>query len=338
MSAPRGALSALYGRVASARRAWFGRRPHTQRRLPHPVISVGNLVVGGSGKTPVAALIARLLLEQGERPAILSRGYARRERQDGVVVVSDGQAVLETPARAGDEPFMLAAALPGVPVLVCEDRHLAGQLAHRRFGTTVSILDDGFQHLQLARDIDLLLVGPADLDEAVLPSGRLREPLAAAMAAHALVVAGTADDADRVAALLGVGRWFALQARHGEPASTLVSRDGPVVAVAGIARPQRFFDALAADGWNVAERIAFPDHHWFTPADLARVDATARSSRAAAVLTTEKDAARLAGGPPTRVPWVAVPLQVDIEPAHEFQEWLRQRVAAARTPRKAAEG
>ena len=131
------ALSALYGRVASARRAWFSRRPHTVRRLPHAVVSVGNLVVGGSGKTPVAALVARILLQDGERPAILSRGYARRERLDGVVVVSDGHDVLEPASRAGDEPFMLATALPGVPVLVCEDRYLAGQLAHRKFGTTV---------------------------------------------------------------------------------------------------------------------------------------------------------------------------------------------------------
>ena len=330
------ALSALYGRVASARRAWFSRRPHTVRRLPHAVVSVGNLVVGGSGKTPVAALVARILLQDGERPAILSRGYARRERLDGVVVVSDGHDVLEPASRAGDEPFMLATALPGVPVLVCEDRYLAGQLAHRRFGTTVSILDDGFQHLQLARDVDLLLVSPADLDEMVLPAGRLREPLAAAMAAHALVVPGSAEDAERVSALLGVGHWFALQVRNQEPASATLTREKPVVAVAGIARPQRFFQALAGDGWDVAGRIAFPDHHWFTAADLARVDAAAGAARAAAVLTTEKDFARLAGLPSTRVPWVAVPLHAAIEPAGQFRDWLRQRIAAARAPHHVA--
>ena len=330
------ALSALYGRVASARRAWFNRRPHTLRRLPHPVVSVGNLAVGGSGKTPVAALVARILLEDGERPAILSRGYARRQRLDGVVVVSDGHDVLEPAARAGDEPFMLAKALPGVPVLVCDDRYPAGQLAHRRFGTTVSILDDGFQHLQLARDVDLLLVSPADLDEAVLPAGRLREPLAAAMAAHALVVPGSAGDAESVSALLGVSRWFALQVRHGEPASSAVTREKPVVAVAGIARPERFFETLVRDGWDVAERIAFPDHHWFTPADLERVDTAARAARAGAVLTTDKDFARLTGPPSTRVPWVAVPLHASIEPADRFRDWLRQRLAEARAPHHTA--
>jgi tetraacyldisaccharide 4'-kinase len=328
-------LSALYGRVASARRAWFSRRPHAVRRLPHPVVSVGNLAVGGSGKTPVAALVARILRANGERPAILSRGYARREVVDGVTVVSDGHQVLESPARAGDEPWMLAQALPGVPVLVCEDRYLAGQLAHRRFGATVSVLDDGFQHLQLARDVDLLLVSPRDLDEAVLPSGRLREPLGAALAAHALIVPASQPEVERVSALLGPGRAFALRARLGEPAATL-TRETPVVAVAGIAQPQRFFEALAENGWRVAQTVTFPDHHWFTPDDLERVDAAARTARAPAVLVTEKDAARLAGLPAPRVPWVAVPLDVSVEPAGEFAEWLCQRVTAARIAVEAA--
>jgi tetraacyldisaccharide 4'-kinase len=301
------------------------------RRLPHPVVSVGNLTVGGSGKTPVASLVARILLEHGERPAVLSRGYARREPVDGVTVVSDGHEVLETPARAGDEPWMLAKALPGVPVLVCEDRYLAGHLAHRRFAVTVSILDDGFQHLQLARDVDLLLVSPRDLDEAVLPSGRLREPLRAALAADAVLVAGSDSDVERVAASLGVDRAFALRSRLCEPATSTLTRETPVMAVAGIARPQRFFEALAQNGWHVAQTITFPDHHWFTAADLERVDAAARTARAPAVLVTEKDAARLAGLPPPRVPWVAVPLEVSVEPGGEFVEWLCQRVTAART-------
>ena len=330
-------MSALYGRVATARRAWFSRRPHTMRRLPHPVVSVGNLAAGGSGKTPVAALVARILLEHGERPAILSRGYARRERLDGVVVVSDGQAVLETPARAGDEPLMLARTLPGVPVLVCEDRYLAGQLGYRRFGTTVSILDDGFQHLRLARDVELVLVSPADLDDTVLPSGRLREPLAAAMAADALVVSGSSDDAARVSALLGVGRAFAMRTRVGDPSGAAMARDEPILAVAGIARPERFFDGLEQEGWRLANRIVFPDHHWFTAADLERVDAAARSARAAAVLTTEKDAARLPDGWSPRVKWVPVPLHVTIEPAAEFSEWLCERVSDARAARTVAD-
>jgi tetraacyldisaccharide 4'-kinase len=232
---------------------------------------------------------------------------------------------------------MLARALPGVPVLVCEDRYLAGQLGHRRFGTTVSILDDGFQHLRLKRDVELVLVSPADLDDTLLPSGRLREPLAAAMAADALVVPGSTDDAARVSALLGVGRAFAMGTRVGDLSGAVVSRDEPILAVAGIARPQRFFDSLEQDGWRVADRIVFPDHHWFTAADLERVDVAARSARATAVLTTEKDAARLPAEWAHRVKWVAVPLRVTIDPAVEFEQWLCERVSAVRAVQRVAD-
>ena len=148
-------LSAVYGRAARLRRSWYARRPHAQHRLQSPVISVGNLVVGGSGKTPVVAAVARLLLERGHRPSILSRGYARRDERDGVVVVSDGDRMIASVEASGDEPQMLARALPGVPVLVCPDRYLAGRLAETHFASTVHLLDDGFQHLQLARGTDL---------------------------------------------------------------------------------------------------------------------------------------------------------------------------------------
>jgi tetraacyldisaccharide 4'-kinase len=151
-------LSRLYGRAAQSRRAWYGRHPDRVRHLARPVISVGNLVVGGSGKTPVVDTIARLLLAAGEHPVILSRGYGRRRQADGVVVVSDGQSIRVPVEESGDEPQMLARALAGVPVLVSPDRYLAGCLAERRFGCTVHLLDDGFQHVQLARDINLLVM------------------------------------------------------------------------------------------------------------------------------------------------------------------------------------
>ena len=122
-------LSASYGRLARLRRSWYERHPQAQRILERPVISVGNLSVGGSGKTPVVATLARLLMAMGHRPAILSRGYARRRNVDGVVVVSDREGVLEPVENSGDEPQMLARELPGVPFLVCPDRHLAGRLA-----------------------------------------------------------------------------------------------------------------------------------------------------------------------------------------------------------------
>jgi tetraacyldisaccharide 4'-kinase len=320
-------LSAVYGRVARLRRSWYEQRPHARRRLDRPVISVGNLVVGGSGKTPVVAAIARMLRDMGERPGVLSRGYARKHKADGVVVVSDGDGVLEPVERSGDEPQMLARALPGTPVLVSPDRYLAGRLAESRFGCTVLILDDGFQHLQLARTIDVLLMSPADLEERVLPSGRLREGLDAARGADALLVPGSADDVARVSAALNVANAFRVETRFG-PLRPLGEGEAPVpagarvVAVAGIARPERFFRAVREQGWNVVADLAFPDHHWYTPRDLASINNVAQETHARIVVTTEKDAVRVG----EQAWWAALPMQVVIEPEAQFASWLRGRL------------
>ncbi|MGE5361104.1 MAG: tetraacyldisaccharide 4'-kinase, partial [Bacteroidales bacterium] len=168
-------LSTLYAAVTTARRRRFDRHPERVRRLGQPVVSIGNIAVGGSGKTPAVAHIARLLLAAGERPAILTRGYRRRDRTEGVVVVSDGTRIRADVARAGDEPMMLARALAGVGVFVGADRYLSGLLAEGHFGATVHLLDDGFQHVQLARDVDIVLVRPGDFTDRVMPAGRLRE-------------------------------------------------------------------------------------------------------------------------------------------------------------------
>ena len=210
------ALSAVYGAAATWRRRWYASRT---RRLAQPVISIGNLRVGGTGKTPAVDCIARLLREQGERPAILSRGYARRTPSADVTIVSDYERVLTDVAHAGDEPMLLARALPGVPVLVCADRHRAGRVAEAQFGATVHLLDDGFQHVQLWRDIDLLLVDEQDLGDRVLPAGRLREPLANAAAAHAVIVPAAAGDeaARTIAARLGVPDVFRAARSLGKP-------------------------------------------------------------------------------------------------------------------------
>lgn len=348
------ALSVVYGRIASARRHWYERRPDRRVRLERPVISVGNLTVGGSGKTPLVAALARLLQSRGERPAVLSRGYARRRNPDGVVVAGDGRGAVAPLDECGDEPTMLAGALAGVPVLVCPERALAGQLAVRAFDSSVLLLDDGFQHLPLARDVDLLVVSPEDLDDRVLPAGRLREPLDAARRADAVLVHGTAAEASDVAARLGVPAAFAVT-RHYQPLYWLGSTTPcgsqcceRVVAVAGIARPRRFFDALAGMRWTVAREIAFQDHHQYSPRDLARVQAAAAEVGATMIVTTEKDAVRVAalggwvpagdteagrvsqGAPAVAVPWAVLPVTSVIEPADAFAAWLAARLESAR--------
>ena len=319
------------------RRRWYSRDPARRRRLRQPVVSVGNLRVGGSGKTPVVAAIARILVEQGERPSVLSRGYGRTLAQDGVTVVSNGQRILADIHSAGDEPLMLARLLATVPVLVGADRYLSGRLAEEKLGVTVHLLDDGFQHFALARDVDLLVTGEDDLADRPMPAGRLREPLeAAAYADAALVSASYIEAAARVGRALGVARVFRVSRALGVPRwvatrdTVVVPIDEPVFVTAGIAAPERFFSDVASAGWRVVGTIAFRDHHVFTNRDVARIAASARTAGATMVMTTEKDAVRFEAAALKGVPIAAVPIVATIEPAEAFACWLRSQLGLAR--------
>jgi tetraacyldisaccharide 4'-kinase len=304
-----------------------------------PVVSVGNLAMGGRGKTPVVAHIARLCLLDDERPAILTRGYGRRVVEDGVVVVSDGINIRADIDRAGDEPMMLAESLAGVRVLVSESRAVSAALAEHALGATVHILDDGFQHRAMARDIDIVIIAPGDLEDRRLPFGRLRESPRALARAHAVIVDGDAiADVRRKYA----GCIFRLTRQTGDPidaaTGALVDRRAPIVAVAGIAAPQRFRAALEAAGWRVAQFLAFRDHHVFTPRDVAAIGDAVRTAGAAAVVTTAKDAVRLRSVGPLAAPLAVAPLEVRVDTADggaDFHSWLRDRLAAARAGRNA---
>ena len=332
-------LSTIYGEVASRRRAWYAGRPDTRRRLRRPVVSVGALSVGGSGKTPVVAHLAELLSRMNEHPAVLSRGYGRRRQLDGVVVVrtAGDDAVRAELDTAGDEPLMLARRLSGVSVLVCADRYPAGVLAERRLGATVHLLDDGFQHLSLDRDVDLLVVGAHDLDDPrTVPGGRLRERPDSARAAHALVVeTESADEACQLAAQFGVAEGFHFTRRLGTPRDAVTGAPHepvagePVLVVAGIARPKEFAEGLRLIGYTPADVMGFRDHHRYTARDLDAITASARTLGATRVLTTEKDLVRLLPYAPFDPPLAWVPLSVTVEPAERFQRWLGDRLAAA---------
>ena len=288
------------------------------------MISIGNLTVGGSGKTPLAAEIARLLLKMGERPSILSRGYARKIAADGVVVVSDGVRVLEGVERSGDEPQMLAQAVPRAAVLVSSSRYAAGRIAESRLGCTVHVLDDGFQHFELMRDVDLL-VAPEPSDTRTLPFGRLREPLDAANAADAMLVEDIAPS--RRAGLEPQDPPYVNMAK---PTFTFTRRlNGPqpvrrAFAFAGIAKPERFFADLESAGWTLAGRRSFGDHHHYLPHEIDEVKRAAKSSGADVILTTEKDLVRIGAAPDI----VAVPLEVTIDTA--CAPWLAERLRAVR--------
>jgi tetraacyldisaccharide 4'-kinase len=295
--------------------------------------------MGGRGKTPLVALIARACLADGERPAILTRGYGRRVVEDGVVVVSDGVNIRADVDRSGDEPMMLAESLAGVCVLVSETRAVSAALAEHAFGATVHILDDGFQHRAMARDIDIVAVAPRDLDDRRLPFGRLRESPRALARADAIVIDG---DAARFGPLVSNARRFALSRQTGDPihveTGALVDRRAPIVAVAGIASPERFRAALEAGGWRVSRFLTFRDHHVFTARDLATIGDAVRTAGAAAVVTTAKDAVRLRSLGPLAAPLAVASLDVRVDPVDagaDFQPWLRASLADARRRRVA---
>jgi tetraacyldisaccharide 4'-kinase len=339
-------LDLLYARAARWRRRSSGLRPD-RRRLDRPVISVGNLSVGGTGKSPVVAALASWLVARGERPAILSRGYRRRTDVPGVVVVSNGQSILADVARSGDEPLMLARAVPGAVVCVCADRYLAGVLAERALGATVHLLDDGFQHFSLVRDLDVLVTSVGEITGGhVLPRGRLREPADAAAHADVLVTmgadAGAALDEARslgIGIACGAARHLGAPLHAGSRESGVGSRESdtgqrtpdtghgtreagdripdtgsPVVLASGIANPQRFVDDVRAAGWQVARAVTFPDHHAFSRRDVARIAAAVSETGAAAVFTTDKDAVRFEAAGPLAFPLFHVPMTVTFDP------------------------
>jgi tetraacyldisaccharide 4'-kinase len=330
---PRSPWQLLYGGAHRLRRAWYRDRA---RRLPVPVISVGNLHWGGAGKTPLVAALAAYLRDRGLAACVLSRGYGRRG--GGVAVVGAGAGPLLPPSRAGDEPVLLAGELPGVAVVVGADRHRAGRHALSRLEPRpeVFVLDDGFSHLALARDLDLLAFPAADpfAGGRLLPSGRLREPLEAAARADGVLLTGAAEGgpggAELAAALRPhgfAGPGFSSATRT-EPARRTDGRPLPpgarVVLAAGIARPERFFAAARAQGFEVARELALPDHHDYPPKTLRALAAALRETGAEALLTTTKDRVKLHGR--TDLPLAELPVRAEPEPA--FREWLDGRLAA----------
>ncbi|MGE3841087.1 MAG: tetraacyldisaccharide 4'-kinase [Vicinamibacterales bacterium] len=326
-------LSTIYGAAAARHRAAAGIH---RVRLRQPVISVGNLVVGGAGKTPVVLALVRWLLDRGEYPAVLTRGYARTRPTDHVVIVRDARGVRASLPESGDEPLLLARELEGAAVLVSPERARAGAQAEE-LGCTIHVLDDGFQHVRLHRDLDLLLLTAADLtSERVLPAGRLRERPEAARAADAWLT-----DADglhalaRLAPTYGVQHLFAMHRRLG-PARSLgrgreATRPSRVALVSGIARPERFAADAREVGWNVVDHIVFEDHHVFSTKDVGTIASRVVERQADAVLTTSKDAIRLEPLLPLPFPVLFAPLVLSIEPQVAFDDWLTRRLSEIRS-------
>jgi tetraacyldisaccharide 4'-kinase len=329
----RGVLGALFATAAALRVAGYRRGLLRQMRLAGPVVSVGNLSMGGSGKTPVVRRVAELLSAAGERVAILSRGYRGSFRGDALVV-SDGSSVLASAELAGDEPVMLARALPGVVVAVGPRRDVVGRMVEGQFGPRVHILDDGFQHLRLARDLDVVCLDVRDLADRPLPAGRLREGPAAL--GRAQVVLLTRLEA------AGEPELEALEERLGRERVHRVARrivgfrelDGRMAApprsvfqLAAIARPERFEWDVARAGASVAGRAFFRDHQRLRAAELEAIAGRAGAAGADAIVTTAKDAVRL---PPGLVAPPVLVLEIAAQIADEARFRARLLAAVAR--------
>lgn len=299
-------LTRLYELGVRARLALYKNNILKPRRLAVPVISVGNLTVGGTGKTPCVAWLANFLRDAGHNVAILSRGYKRASR--GRVEVSDGQQILCPPHEAGDEPYLLAQACPGVRVVVDHDRYAVGQWLAARAPVSVFILDDAFQHLRLWRNLNLLLLDASAPRADLVPLGSLREPLTGLHRADAVIVTRADGEFDRAALELLITRygqrnvpifyaWHEVTGlRRLDTPETLAASafaQQPVAAVAGIARPERFIADLTRQGMRVVWRSDFTDHHRYTRAEFEQIIQHARHAQAAAIITTEKDAANL---------------------------------------------
>ncbi len=333
----------LYGLVARLHRLAYQRGWSSRRALACKVISVGNLVSGGAGKTPTAAWVAAALRIRGHRVALASRGYGGGGR-DAVQVVSDGRYVRARTEGVGDEAMLLAALAPGVPVLVGARRDLVGQRAVAAFDAHILVLDDGFQHHRLARDVDLVTVhGSAGFgNRRLLPRGPLRERFEALRCADAIgVVDGPLCEAD--SALLDE---FAPEARRfevervathtrplagGEPAPVETLAGRSVGLLCGIARPASFRETVEAMGVRVAAERSFADHHVYRAADLKGL-----ADDAPLWLTTEKDSGKLLPRWAQGVELLVLSLETRVREPEAFLDWLEDRLRAKAAGRNAA--
>ena len=318
-------------RRAAYRQGWF-----RTRRLNRPVVSIGNLTMGGTGKTPLVRVVAEILLNRGWNPSILTRGYGRGGGADIVAVPpSPGRTV--DAREVGDEPAQLAEALEKVPIVICSDRYRAGRLAEDLYNVDIHLLDDGFQHWALTRDVDVVALDVTQefSDQALLPAGRLREPCSALERADLVVLTrmelglpGSLEErvrrintrapvfhaSTKLHGLVDIieGRVYPAGAFAGEVVS----------AFCGIGNPRAFFADLKTWGFRVAEEAAFRDHHLYKPKDLHVLANSAKRRGAVAMVTTEKDAMNLPPHLKPKLPIVACVIQTEIHETAALEQAL----------------
>lgn len=323
----------------------YDRKLSRSVRLPCRVISVGNVTAGGTGKTPMVILLSRLLKDHGYSPAVLSRGYGGKGKAP-VNIVSDGAAILMSPLEGGDEPVLIARSVPGVPVLTGPDRCLTGRTAIERMGADVLILDDGFQHRRLFRDVDIVLLDYARPwgNGYLLPRGPLREPPARALKrADILIRTGGMGRGPWSEETRSQGRTLdpdpvppfhlpVFRGRH-RPCSLISLKGGAemdlrdlagkrVCAFAGIGAPEQFRRMLESLGAEIGEFLIYPDHHRYGSSDLTFIQRKAEEARAEIIVTTEKDEVKVMSLDKPVMPCFSLGIEMRIEPGESFERLI----------------
>jgi tetraacyldisaccharide 4'-kinase len=306
------ALATIYGTVVRTRNALYDRSFLRARRLQGPVVSVGNISAGGSGKTPFVMLLGELLKSRGMNFDVLSRGYGRNTR--GVLLVDPAGL----PQQFGDEPLLIARKLQ-VPVVVGEDRFQAGSFAESKFGPQLHLLDDGFQHRALARDFDIVLVTPQDASDRLIPAGCLREPISSL--ARADVVALSSGASPDSFPLAGKLVW---RLRRGILPKNIPSR--PVV-FCGIARPQSFVLQLRAANIEPVAEAFYSDHHAYNEKDIRELLSLQQRCEAGGFVTTEKDAVNLGPYLSALEPLAVVPVKMELSDAANALDTMLHKIA-----------
>jgi tetraacyldisaccharide 4'-kinase len=329
-------LSLLYGAVTRTRLSLYRRGTFQTTKLDRPVISIGNITTGGTGKTPLVEYVARTIASHGKKVCILTRGYGRKDPHLQVIV-SDGYGVLASPSEAGDEPYLLATKLAGqAAVISSSDRIAAGQEAIKDFGTEAFVLDDGFQHLRLARDLNIACIDAMNPwgGGRLLPYGRLREAPEGLRRADCVVltrcdqVESVDDLREQVGELIEGRPIFESRMR---PLRVVSLKNGPEVlalpgrvgAFCAVGNPGSFFESLRGLGYEVGLERAFTDHHVYSQGDVDALHQLAKESGASALITTAKDAVKLKGLS-FALPCYVLEIEIAIDDAERFLTQIRR--------------
>jgi tetraacyldisaccharide 4'-kinase len=343
-------FSPLYSFLMASRSNLYRNGLFTQHKLEFPVISVGNLLLGGTGKTPLVHYIANLLIQHSRKPAILSRGY-KGSATGAINVVANSTDILLDAAEAGDEPRLLAEKLSGTPVITGKKRFSTGRFAIDSFGADTLILDDGFQHMALKRDLDLVLFSAQRLlgNGRVLPGGELREPVSALKRADAFIIVGISDPLESnvkefisfldnmypekpifTGAYQPEKMLIKIANEKNETISQMDANKLPLYAFCGIARPESFQKTLEMTGIKLTGFQGYDDHHAYSASNIKSLLDNAKNSGAEGFVTTEKDLVKLRHIFPPGFPLLVLPVQLHL--GKNFDRFIIERVEQVLNP------